>query len=719
MEPSDHPHKANLDSGCNSLCLLARYHQVAADAKALQHEFGESGKHFTITDILRAASFLKLKAKLVKPDIQRLKDVALPAIAKDQGGNYLVLGRIDSENEKVLIQKPTATAPETLSIKAFEALWSGELILVAKRSLLPGMTGKFDISWFIPAIIKHKKLLGEVVLASFFIQLFALITPLFFQVIIDKVLVHRGLTTLDVLAIGLLVISVFDVVLNGLRTYLFSHTTNRVDVTLGSSLFKHLVHLPIAYFQSRQVGTTVARVRELETIRNFITGSALTLVIDLFFTFVFFAVMYYYSPTLFMVVLGSIPCYILLSAFITPILRKRLDEKFKRGAENQAFLVESVSGVETLKSMAVEPQMQRKWEEQLAGYVSASFRSQNLGNIASQVAQFINKVVTVLILWFGARLVITGELSVGQLIAFNMLAGRVSGPILRLVQLWQDFQQASISIERLGDILNTPTEPAHNPNRTTLPQIKGHVQFEHVSFRYHPDQPQVLNNISLSINPGEVIGIVGRSGSGKSTLTKLVQRLYVPESGRILIDGVDLSLVQPVWLRRQVGVVLQENFLFTRSVKDNIALADPGMPIDRVIQAAKLAGAHDFILELPEGYDTRIEEQGNNLSGGQKQRIAIARALLANPSILIFDEATSALDYESERVIQHNMQAITQNRTTFIIAHRLSTVRNADRIIVIDKGRIIEQGSHDALIKHNGLYAKLHNHQTAGKGEVA
>lgn len=719
MEPNVPPHNSNPDSGCSCLCLLARYYQVAADAQTLQHEFGESGKQFTDTDILRAASYLKLKAKKVKPDIGQLKDIALPAIAKDNAGKYLILARIDSDNEKVLIQNPAARAPQTLSLKDFEMLWSGELILVTKRSLLPGMTGKFDISWFIPAIVKHKKLLGEVLLASFFIQLFALITPLFFQVIIDKVLVHRGLTTLDVLAIGLLVISIFDVVLNGLRTYLFSHTTNRVDVSLGSSLFRHLVHLPIAYFQARQVGTTVARVRELETIRNFITGSALTLVIDLFFTFVFFAVMYYYSPTLFMVVLGSIPFYVILSVFITPILRKRLDEKFKRGADNQAFLVESVSGVETLKSMAVEPQMQRKWEEQLAGYVSASFRSQNLGNIASQVAQFINKVVTVLILWFGARLVITGELSVGQLIAFNMLAGRVSGPILRLVQLWQDFQQASISIERLGDILNTPTEPAHNPNRTTLPKIKGHVQFEHVSFRYHPDQPQVLNNISLSINPGEVIGIVGRSGSGKSTLTKLVQRLYVPESGRILIDGADLSLVQPVWLRRQVGVVLQENFLFTRSVKDNIALADPGMPIERVIQAAKLAGAHEFILELPEGYDTRIEEQGNNLSGGQKQRIAIARALLTNPSILIFDEATSALDYESERIIQQNMQSITKNRTTFIIAHRLSTVRNADRIIVIDKGRIIEQGSHDALIKHNGLYAKLHHHQTAGKGEVA
>lgn len=716
---SSNKESAPADTGCLCLCMLARFHQVAADPQALQHEFGHSGQTFSNTDILRAAKYLKLKAKDIKTDTNRLKEIALPAIAKSVDGDYFILANVNVEQSKALIQKPGAQRPETLALDELEQHWSGELLLVTKRSLLPGMTGKFDFSWFIPAIIKHKKLLGEVLLASFFIQLFALITPLFFQVIIDKVLVHRGLTTLDVLAIGLLVISIFDVVLNGMRTYLFSHTTNRVDVTLGSSLFKHLVSLPIGYFQSRQVGTTVARVRELETIRNFITGSALTLVIDLFFTFVFFAVMYYYSPTLFWVVLGSIPCYIILSAFITPILRKRLDEKFQRGAENQAFLVESVSGVETLKAMAVEPQMQRKWEEQLAGYVSASFRSQNLGNIAGQVAQFINKVVTVLILWFGARLVITGELSVGQLIAFNMLAGRVSGPILRLVQLWQDFQQAGISIERLGDILNTPTEPGHNPNRTTLPQIKGHVQFEHVSFRYHPDQPQVLNNISLVCQPGEVIGIVGRSGSGKSTLTKLVQRLYVPESGRILIDGVDLSLVQPAWLRRQVGVVLQENYLFSRSVKDNIALADPGMPVERVMQAAKLAGAHDFILELPEGYDTKIEEQGRNLSGGQKQRIAIARALLTNPSILIFDEATSALDYESERIVQNNMKAMSHNRTVFIIAHRLSTVRHADRIIVVDKGRIIEQGNHEALIKQGGLYAKLHFHQSEGKGEVA
>jgi len=702
--------KSLIDSGLSSLVLVARFHQVAANPQQLAHHFGLHERQFSSQDIVLAARHLNLKAKSVKVSFEQLEKIALPAIAEDNSGNYVVLAR--AEDGKVLIQDPVVGKPEMLTEDAFAERWSGRLLLITRRSILPGMTGKFDISWFVPAIVKYKKILTQVLIASFFIQLFALVTPLFFQVIIDKVLVHQGLTTLDVLCLGLIVISVFDVVLNGLRTYVFSHTTNRVDVTLGSKLFNHLLRLPIAFFNSRQVGNTVARVRELDTIREFITGSALTLVIDLLFTVIFFAVMYFYSPTLTWIVLGSIPLYVILSLSITPVLRSRLNEKFKRGAENQAFLVESISGVETLKAMAVEPQMQRRWEEQLAAYVSASFKAMNLGNVASQTAGFINKTVTVLILWVGATLVIGGALSVGQLIAFNMLAGRVSAPILRLVQLWQDFQQAGISIERLGDILNTPTEPGHNPNRTALPQLKGRVTLEHITFRYQADRPEILKDLSLDVSPGEIIGIVGRSGSGKSTLTKLVQRLYVPEGGRVLVDGVDVAQVDPAWLRRQIGVVLQENVLFNCSVKDNIALSDPSLPMERVIQAAKLSGAHDFILELAEGYDTPVGEQGASLSGGQRQRIAIARALITNPRILIFDEATSALDYESERMIQDNMRHICQNRTVFIIAHRLSTVRMADRIIVVEQGRIVESGNHDQLIEQNGYYAKLHSHQS-------
>jgi subfamily B ATP-binding cassette protein HlyB/CyaB len=486
---------------------------------------------------------------------------------------------------------------------------------------------------------------------------------------------------------------------------------------LGARLFRHLVALPIAYFQARRVGDSVARVRELENIRNFLTSSALTLVIDLFFTVVFLAVMFIYSPLLTFVVLGAFPFYIAISAGATPLFRRRLDEKFARGAENQAFLVESVTGVETLKAMAVEPQMQRRWEEQLAGYVAASFRVLSLGNVASQSVQLVSKLVTAGVLFFGAKLVIEGSLSVGELVAFNILASRVSAPVLRLAQVWQDFHQARLSVARLGDILNTAAEPTFSPGRTALPAIRGEVAFEHVTFRYRIDGPEVLHDITFGVPAGQIVGVVGPSGSGKSTLAKLIQRLYVPESGRVLVDGVDLAQVDAAWLRRQLGVVLQDNILFNRSVRDNIALADPAMPIERVIAAATLAGAHEFILGLPEGYDTMVGERGSSLSGGQKQRIAIARALVTNPRILIFDEATSALDYESERIIQHNMAEIARGRTVFIIAHRLSTVRRTDRIITLDGGRIVEDGPHDNLINSGGRYASLYRLQ-AGIHEV-
>jgi ATP-binding cassette, subfamily B, bacterial HlyB/CyaB len=462
----------------------------------------------------------------------------------------------------------------------------------------------------------------------------------------------------------------------------------------------------------------VARVRELENIRQFLTSSALTVAIDLVFTFVFLAVMFNYSPMLSWVVVASFPFYIAISAGATPLFRSLLDEKFRRGSENQAFLVEAVTGVETLKAMAVEPRMQRRWEEQLAGYVTASFKVVSLNNNASQAVQFINKLVTAATLYFGAKLVIGGDLTVGELVAFNMLSGRVSQPVLRLAQIWQDFHQARISVERLGDILNTQPEPSSSPSRAALPPIKGRVEFEHVNFRYRIDAPAVLHDLSFSVEPGQVVGIVGSSGSGKSTLTKLVQRLFIPESGRVMIDGVDLTMVDIAWLRRQIGVVLQENILFNQSIRENIALADPTLPMERVIAAATLAGAHEFILELPEGYDTIIGERGAGLSGGQRQRIAIARALITDPRILIFDEATSALDYESERAIQQNMKRISAGRTVFIIAHRLSTVRNADRIITIERGRIVEDGSHEQLIRGNGRYANLHRMQ-AGIHDIA
>jgi subfamily B ATP-binding cassette protein HlyB/CyaB len=547
-----------------------------------------------------------------------------------------------------------------------------------------------------------------VLAASLFIQLLALVTPLFFQVIVDKVLVHRGVTTLDVLAAGLLVVVAFEAILGTLRSYLFSHTTNRVDVLLGARLFGHLLSLPLAYFRARRVGDSVARVRELEHVRQFITGTSLTLVVDLLFTAVFVAVLIGYSPALTAVLLGSVPLFVALSAAITPALRRRVEERFNRGAENQAFLVESVAGMETLKAMGVEPQMQRRWEEQLAGYVAASFRAAVLGNAAGQAAALVSRVTTVLILWIGATRVMRGELTVGQLVAFNMIAGQVTAPILRLAQLWPEFQQLGVSVRRLADILDTPREPGCGPGRSSLPQLRGALRLEHVRFRYAPEAPLVLDGVSLDIPAGSAVGIVGSSGSGKSTLAKLVQRLYVPEAGRLLVDGVDIGLVDAAWLRRRMGVVLQESVLFNRSVRENIALADPGLPMAAVVRAATIAGAHDFILRLPQGYDTVLSELGASLSGGQRQRVALARALVTDPRILILDEATSALDYESEQAIRRNMQQICRDRTVLIITHRLGLVRHCDAIVVLGDGRIVEQGTHDALVRRGGPYARLH-----------
>jgi ATP-binding cassette, subfamily B, bacterial HlyB/CyaB len=693
--------------------MLLGFHGLGADPDQIRHRFG--GRPIGIAEILRCAKELGLKARSRVTSWERLASAPLPGIVTLRDGGFLLLAKVG--DDKALVQSPLSPRPTMMTRAEFEAVWDSRLVLMTRRAGLIDLTRRFDITWFLGAIHKYRRLLGEVLVASFFLQLFALVSPLFFQVVIDKVLVHRSMSTLDVLVIGLVAIAMFETILGILRTYLFAHTTNRIDVELGARLFRHLVALPIAYFQARRVGDSVARVRELENIRNFLTSSALTLVIDLFFTFVFLTVMFVYSPLLTWIVLGAFPFYIAISAGATPLFRRRLDEKFARGAENQAFLVESVTGVETLKAMAVEPQMQHRWEEQLAGYVAASFRVLSLGNTASQSVQFISKLVTAGVLYFGARLVIDGSLTVGELVAFNILAGRVSAPVLRLAQIWQDFHQARLSVARLGDILNTPAEPTFNPGRAALPAIRGDIAFEHVTFRYRIDGSEILHDVSFGVPAGQIVGIVGPSGSGKSTLAKLAQRLYVPESGRVLVDGVDLAMVDAAWLRRQLGVVLQENVLFNRSVRDNIALPDPSIPIEQVIAAATLAGAHQFILELPEGYDTIVGERGSSLSGGQKQRIAIARALITNPRILIFDEATSALDYESERVIQDNMREIAKDRTVFIIAHRLSTVRRTDRILTLDGGRLVEDGPHDILIRTGGRYATLHRLQ-AGIHEV-
>lgn len=707
-------------SGLKCLALVARFLGCAADAEQIHHQLGLSGRPVSADDLIRAARGLSLKSRAAKfeasPDgLRRLGSGTLPCIletrptevdASEPAAEFVVLARI--EGDKALIHDPQEERPVLLSVEELAARLSGRAVLVTSRAQLASALARFDFTWFVPAVVKYRRLLAEALVASFALQIFALVTPLFFQVVMDKVLVHQGLATLQVIGVGLLATVLFESVLSALRTYVFAHTTSRIDVELGARLFRHLLGLPLAYFEARRVGDSVARVRELENIRSFLTGPALTSVMDLLFTFVFLAVMLWYSVPLTLLVLASLPLYALLMGSAMPAFRRRLDEKFARGAENQAFLVEAVSNIQTLKAGATEPQAIRRWDEQLAAYVASSFRVTKLAAFAGEGIQLIQKLVTVGILWLGAYQVMDGALTVGSLIAFNMLAGRVAQPVLRLAQLWQELQQAGIAVARLGDILNAPTE-TRAASRTQLPALRGDIEFDQVRFRYRPDGSEVLRGVSFHLRAGEVLGVVGRSGSGKSTVAKLVQRLYVPERGRVKVDGVDLALADPAWLRRQIGVVLQENRLFARSVRDNIALADPGASMDAVVQAAKLAGAHEFILELPEGYDTLVGEQGSTLSGGQRQRIAIARALMTNPRVLIFDEATSALDYESERIVHDNMRFICKGRTVIIIAHRLSAVRDAHRIVVMEAGEIVEQGTHaELLATPGGRYAHLH-----------
>ena len=695
--------------------IMSQFLGVQANEEDLKQIAANSSFDETVPFLLEAAKHYQLKGKyvvLVMKDLVKKAGSLVPFMAQDREGSYFIIAKLQEGEAIVLF--PREPSPQVLSLENLQEKWDGSAILLTKKGALRANDALFSFKWFIPTVLRFKTAFIQVLLGIFVIQILGIATPIMVQVIIDKVLSHHSLSTLTVIAIGIGLVYIFELILSSAKNYLFTHTTNRIDVLLNARLFKHLFALPLRYFESRRAGETVARVQELQHIRQFLTGTPLSSLIDAFFILVYVAVLFFYSVPLTWLVLSSIPCFALLSAIATPLFKKSLDEQFQAGAETSSFLVESIQGVQTVKSFALESKFEKKWGDLQANYVKANYRTAMIASNSGAVGQFIQKIFDLLILVFGALAVIDGRFTIGQLVAFRMLSSHISGPVLRLVQLWQEYQQASLSVTRIGDIFNSPAELRPN-GLAELPTLEGKIVFDHVRFRYRAYASDGIKDMSFTIPAGSIIGVVGRSGSGKSTLSKLIQRLYIPEAGKISIDGLDLSLVNPEQLRRQIGIVLQENFMFNGTVRENISIHLPLATMDEVVAAAKTAGAHDFILSLPQGYDTVIGEKGLGLSGGQKQRVAIARAILGNPKILIFDEATSALDYESERIIQNNLKTICQGRTVLIIAHRLSTLSEAEKILVIDEGNVVAFDSHERLLEEDGLYAHLYRQHERGE----
>lgn len=570
----------------------------------------------------------------------------------------------------------------------------------------------FTLAWFWPAVQKHRKVLIEVLIASFVVQIFALANPLVTQLIIDKVLVQNSVGTLNVLGILLVGVAIFEALLSSFRTYLFVDTTNRIDMALGAEVIDHLLRLPLRYFEKRPVGELGTRVNELENIRQFLTGTALTVVLDAVFSVVYIAVMVFYSWLLTIVALATVPLFGLMTLLVSPIIRKQTRLKAERNAETQSYLVEVVSGIQTVKAQNIELKSRWQWQERYARYVSAGFSAVITSTTAGAMSNFLNKLSSLLLLWVGAYLVLQGTLTLGQLIAFRIIAGYTTSPLLRLIQLWQNFQETALSLERLADILDHPQEVSpEDRSNIPLPTIVGAVCYRDVSFSFKEGGPLQLQNVSLEITPGTFVGVVGQSGSGKSTLMKLLMRLYEPKSGQILLDDYDVSKVELYSLRQQVGMVLQDSLLFDGTVQENIALTRPDATAEEIVEAARVAYAHEFIMQLPQGYNTRVGERGSALSGGQRQRIAIARTVLQNPRLLILDEATSALDYLAERQVSENLAKVFKDRTVFFITHRLKSLQTANVILMMDQGKVIEQGTHSELMELRSLYYCLYQQQ--------
>ncbi|CDN15108.1 toxin secretion ABC transporter ATP-binding protein [Richelia intracellularis] len=709
QSPFSYPFIASWNTGAASLTMVAQQLDNPVKLEWVKGQIrGQSPKQ-----MVEMAENMGFVLRRLQITWEELRQLSFPVIFQwgdttAQRGNWVVAYGFTGDCLIVANPLNSDRAVENLPKSVLEAAWDGKVWQVEPLQ----KQEKFNLSWFLPAVWQYRKLLGEVLLASFTLQLLGLTSPLITQVVIDKVMVQESLPTLDVMAIALLLVAIFEATLGILRLFIFTHTARRLDLSLSSQLFRHLMRLPLAYFEARRVGDTVARVQELEKIRQFLTGTALTVVLDSVFAVVYLALMFYYNISLTFVALGILPLFAALTLISTPILRNWLNETFNRSADSQSFLVETVTGIHSVKAHAAEPVARDRWEGLFARFIRTGFKASTTSNISSNIGDFLTNISTLLILWFGAKLVIDKQLTVGQLVAFQMLSGRVTSPLLRLVQLWQNLQQVLLSVERIGDILNVAPE-AEAGTGLVLPSLRGEVVFDQVFFRYRPQTEPVLRGISFHVTPGQFVGIVGRSGSGKSTLSKLLQRLYQIESGRILIDGFDIKSADLASLRQQIGVVLQEDFLFNGSILDNITLGNPDISAEQAVEAARFAVAHDFISELPHGYETNVGERGTALSGGQRQRIALARLFLSSTPILILDEATSALDSETEQQVLQNLQAISRGRTVFLIAHRFAPLKRADKILVMEKGILAERGTHLELLSQKGLYWSLYQRQQA------
>ncbi|OUL25716.1 peptidase C39 [Nostoc sp. RF31YmG] len=702
------------DCGAACLVMVSRYWGKRFSVNRLRDIANVDRNGASLRGLLTAAESLGFATRPVKASLNQLAKQKLPAIAHWEGKHYIVVYEITPKH--VIVADP-AIGQRTLSHAEFQADWTGYTLLLQPTAMLKDAKESSTPFWqFFELLKPHSLVMLEVFIASVFIQIFGLITPLFTQLILDRVVVQRSELTLTAVGIGLLMFNLFRVAMMGLRQYLLDHTANRIDLALIVGFIRHTLRLPLSFFESRYVGDIISRVQENRKIQRFLSGEALSILLDLLTVFIYVGLMFWYSWKMALLALVIVPPFALLALIATPFLQKISREIFNAIANESSYLIEALTGVRTVKATAVEHTVRWHWEELLNKEIKTNFSGQVISNRLQIFSNGIQAVITTALLWFGAYLVIHNQLTIGQLVAFNMLLNNIITPFQRLIVLWNQLQEVVIAVERINDVLDTePEEDLQYQARQNLPSILGNIRFENVTFRYHPDSDiNIIENLSFEVKAGQMVALVGRSGSGKTTISKLVLGLYPPTDGKVLIDGQDITSISLRSLRQEVGVVDQDTFLFGGTIRENISLGYPGAPLTEVIEAAQLAGADDFIKKLPMGYETQIGEGGGLLSGGQRQRIAIARALLGNPRLLILDEATSHLDTESERIIQQNLNTILKGRTTLVIAHRLSTVQNADMILVLDRGVLIESGTHDELMLKRGHYFYLNQQQLLG-----